>query len=185
MPTTYEQLERYLTEDEVAYERVESGLQVLFATNHYMNQQDGRQSLPVYVFVADDGDAVDIVAPRVYDLRTAVHAGAVCELLLSINFQTRSFRWEVDRRDGEVRGRLSPPLGGAPITHEAFRRLLGLMPRTVDFWHPVIQRVIATGTLPPPPPSFRTDPRLERAIEDAGGLDGLRDLFKPFGSGDA
>jgi len=44
----------------------------------------------------------------------------------------------------------------------------------------VIQRVISTGMLPPAP-STAVDPRLERALEDAGGLDGLREIFKRFG----
>lgn len=46
----------------------------------------------------------------------------VYQRLASINFQTRSFRWEVDRRDG--------------------------------------------------------DPRFEQAYEDAGGMDGLREILK-------
>jgi hypothetical protein len=101
----------------------------------------------------------------------------VYQRLASINFQTRSFRWEVDRRDGEVRGTIGVPLAGGVLTLDAFRRLLLFMPRTVDFWHPVIQRVFATGELPPAPPS-RTDPRLEQVYDDAGGLDGLREIFK-------
>ena len=180
MATTYEDLQGYLEHDEVVYGRLDNCLEVVFSTNQFVNQHDGRDTLRVLIAVGEGGESVDFCAPRLYDLRTAAAPTAVCEMLASINFQTRSFRWEVDRRDGEVRGTISAPLAGGELTHEAFRRLLALMPRTVDFWHPVIQRVFATGTLPPAPPN-RTDPRLEQAYDDAGGLDGLREIFKRFG----
>lgn len=182
MAMTYELIERYLDEDGVEYTRAESFLRVVFATNQFVNQQDGRASLPVLIAIAEGGESVDLCSSRLYDLRTAASAAAVCEMLAAINFQTRSFRWEVDRRDGEVRGTISARLAGGVLTHEAFRRLLGLMPRTVDFWHPVIQRVFATGTLPPAPAPVN-DPRLNQVLEDAGGLEGLREIFRRFNEG--
>lgn len=180
MAMTYELLEDYLRQDDVEYARLEACLEVVFVTNQFVNQHNGRQTVQVLIAISAEGESVDFCAPRLYDLRTAAAPTAVCEMLASINFQTRSFRWEVDRRDGEVRGTISAPLAGGILTHAAFRRLLTLMPRTVDFWHPVIQRVFATGTLPPAPPTA-TDPRLAQAFEDAGGLDGLREIFKRFG----
>jgi hypothetical protein len=180
MAMTFDTLEGYLEHDEVAFARHESCLEVVFTTNRFVNLENGRESLRVLIAVSEGGDTVDFCAPRLYDLRTAASPAAVCEMLASINFQTRSFRWEVDRRDGEVRGMVTVPLAGGTLTHEAFRRLLALLPRTVDLWHPVIERVIATGVLPPAPPSH-TDPRLEQAYEDAGGLEGLREIFKRFG----
>ena len=180
MATTYEVLEGYLEQDEIVYAHLEHCLEVVFSTNQFVNQHNGRESLQVLVAIAEEGGSVDFCAPRLYDLRTAAAPTAVCELLASINFQTRSFRWEVDRRDGEVRGTISAPLAGGLLTHGAFRRLLTLMPRTVDFWHPLIQRVFTTGTLPPAP-STASDPRLAQAFDDAGGLDGLREIFKRFG----
>lgn len=177
MATTYEALQGYLEQDEVAYQRLDSCLEVVFPANQFVNQLNGRESLHMLIVVGEEGESVEFLAPRLYDLRSAVAPTAVCEMLASINFQTRTFRWEVDRRDGEVRATISAPLEGGALTHAAFRRLLALMPRTVDFWHPVIQRVFATGMLPPLPPS-RTDPRLEQAYEDAGGLEGLREIFK-------
>jgi len=181
MATTYDDLQGYLDRDEVVYARLEHCIEVVFSTNQFVNQRDGRGALHVLIAIGDGGESVDFCAPRLYDLRTAAVSTAVCELLASINFQTRTFRWEVDRRDGEVRGTISARLAGGELTHDAFRRLLGLMPRTVDFWHPVIQRVFTTGTLPPAPPS-RTDSRLEQAYDDAGGLEGLREIFKRFGT---
>lgn len=181
MAMTYEQIEGYLDRDEVEYTRLDTCLQAVVATNHFVHHPDARPALQVFIAIAEEGESVALCAPRLYDLRVAVAPTAVCEMLASINFQTRSFRWEVDRRDGEVRGMISVPLGGGVLTHDAFRRLLWLMPRTVDFWHPVIQRVFATGTLPPAPPTA-TDPRLAQAFDDAGGLEGLREIFKRFGT---
>jgi hypothetical protein len=181
MATTYEVLEGYLEQDEVIYKRLEHCLEVVFPTHQFVNQHNGRDTLHVLIAVSEGGESVDFCAPRLYDLRTAASPTAVCEMLASVNFQTRTFCWEVDRRDGEVRGTISTRLAGGLLTHEAFRRLLSLIPRTVDFWHPVIQRVFTTGTLPPAP-TTATDPRLEQAFDDAGGLEGLREIFKRLGS---
>jgi len=180
MAMTQEQIADYLEVDGLEFARHDEFIEVVFETNQFVNQHDGRSAVRVMIVIGDGGESVDLCAPRLYDLRTAAVSTAVCELLASINFQTRSFRWEVDRRDGEVRGTIRAPLAGGLLTHEAFRRLLSLMPRTVDFWHPVIQRVFATGRLPPAP-STATDPRLAQAFDDAGGLDGLREIFKRFG----
>jgi len=184
MPMTYELLEGYLDEDGVEYSRLESCLEVVFSTRQFVDPDSGRETLRVLATIDEDGESVGLWAPRIYDLRTAVAPAVVCELLASINFQIRSFRWEVDRRDGEVRGTIRVPLAGGVLTHAAFRHMLSLMPRTIDFWHPVIQRVFATGTLPPAPPAV-VDPRLAQAFEDAGGLEGLREIFKRFGQGGA
>ena len=180
MALTYDHLAGYLEEDGLEFARHDEFIEVVFETNQFHNQHNGRPAVRVLIAIGDGGESVDFCAPRLYDLRTAAVPTAVCELLASINFQTRSFRWEVDRRDGEVRGTITNSLAGGRLTHEAFRRLLSLMPRTVDFWHPVIQRVFTTGTLPPAP-STATDPRLAQAFDDAGGLDGLREIFKRFG----
>lgn len=179
MAVSYDQLAGYLDDEGLVYSRDEASIDVVFAMNNFVNQQDGGHSLHVLVEISDDGSAVGFRCPWLYDLRTAVSQAAVCELLASINFQTRSFRWEVDRRDGEVRGTIIAPVGGTTLAKDSFHRLLSLMPRTIDFWHPVIQRTITTGKLPPPPPPV--DPRLEQAVEDAGGLEGLREIFRRFG----
>lgn len=133
MASTLGTLENYLEQDDVLHARFDNCLEVVFSTNQFVNLHDGRETLQVLIAVTQDGDSVDFCAPRLYDLRTAAAPTAVCEMLASINFQTRSFRWEVDRRDGEVRGTISAPLAGGALTHGAFRRLLALMPRTVDF----------------------------------------------------
>jgi hypothetical protein len=180
MATINEDLEGYLEHDEAVYGRLETCLEAVFSMNQFVNQHNGREAIHVLIAVGEEGESVDFYAPRLLDLRTATVPTAVCELFASINFQTRSFRWEIDRRDGEVGGAISAPLAGGALTHEAFQRLLSLMPRTVNLWQPVIQRVFTTGTLSPAP-ATATDPRLAQACDNAGGLDGLREIFKRFG----
>jgi hypothetical protein len=103
MAVSYDQLAGYLDDVGFHYHRPGSAIEVLFGTNHFVNPQDDTHALDVFIAIDDDASAVRFTVPRVNDLRTAANHGAVCELLASINLQTRSLRWEVDRLDGEVR----------------------------------------------------------------------------------
>jgi len=176
MGTSIEQIEQHLEVDEIPYTTVDGVIKVVCSMNNFVSPLSGNRTVDTFVHVSKNGESVELRCPRLYDLRTAVDRGIVCELLMSLNFQTPLFAWELDRFDGEIRGTVGLVLGEGHLPPHAIRQAIELMARTVDLWHTTIQRAITTGDLPPMP-AARHEPRLENLFKDAGGFDQVRGLF--------
>lgn len=177
MAVTLETIERHLDACEIPYERDGERLIVACTTGHYRNDADGDRTLRISIWVDDEGQYVEFAVIRAYSLRRSVNPGAVCELLAGINGELKSLCWELDRTDGEIRGTVGLSVGDGGLTVEAVRYVLELIPRAIDFWHPVIHRALTTGELPPVLQT-RPDPRLEEVVARAGGVDQMRELLE-------
>lgn len=176
MGTSIEQVEAFLEAEDVPFTRTENALKVVCGMRSFVSHHTGDHAMEMFLDVSDSGESIEIYCPRLYDLRLAVNPGAVCELLMSLNYQSRMLVWELNRSDGEIRVTVGLAIEDGELAPGTLRQILSIVPKAVDYWHSTIARAISTGELPPPAPS-RYEPRLEDLVKDAGGIDQLRELF--------
>ena len=147
MPVNLEQLEGFFVEAGLKYRLEEAGhLLTGFATASY-EHADGRAGVAVAVSVSEDGELVEFIAPGLYDARQCRDPGKLFQALLDISLRTKLVRFEHDPDDGEIRCTVSYPVEDGSLTRRQFRRMLEVIPRTIDRWHPVIRLAIEQGVV--------------------------------------
>jgi len=158
-----------------------------FTTVNYLNTEK-EKSVFLSLFLAPDGDYLEIVAPSAYNVRECRNKGPVFAALLEITFKTRLQNFEYDSADGEVRVATDVVINDGTITCSQLDAMIGGIIRVLERFHGVIAHVIETGKIDM---SLQCEPTAGRDVETEtadlvaklGGLDGLRKLVESQGQG--
>jgi hypothetical protein len=159
----------------VAYERA-----VIFSTDSYVNPE-GENKLLIVVKLSQDGEYLEVVAPSAYAVRECKFKGAVFAAFLHFTYMTKYVQFEYDPEDGEIRLSADFPVCDGTITALQLEPLLHSICATLEQFHPVIVRAMATGrvdmalaTRNEPTPQLPEE--IAKLIEQIGGVDELRKL---------
>lgn len=192
MPFSIEEVESHFKElgfkvivpDDVEHRKI--GRALRFSTKRYVDFE-GDKSVLISLIVDPDGEYLELVAPRVYNVRECPHKGAVFAALLEIAYKTRKQNFEYNPADGEIRVAADMPIEDGTATVRQLDALLGAIIAVLEQFHPVIKHVIETGRLDlsladePEVPDTSNDPVTAELIAKLGGIDGLRKLVEERG----
>ena len=103
MPFSIEEVESHFKElgfkvivpDDVEHRKI--GRALRFSTKRYVDFE-GDKSVLISLIVDPDGEYLELVAPRVYNVRECPHKGAVFAALLEIAYKTRKETSSTTRR---------------------------------------------------------------------------------------
>jgi hypothetical protein len=155
---------------------VEAGIR--FETDRYRNSE-GAASLLVVCRIGEDGEYLEIFAPRAYEARNCRFKGALFAALLEVSFRTKSVQAEYDPSDGEIRFACDFPVEDATVTPRQLLRLLRNLLGVIEDFHPVLHHAFETGKvdmsrLPKPSTESPPPPELLGLLEELGGIDELK-----------
>jgi len=135
--------------------------------------------------VSEEGDYLEISAPRAYSAQGCKFKGALFAAMLEMSFRTQFLQFEYDSADGEVRLSADLPVEDGTVTPKQIDRMIGALAFGLETFDPVIRHAMATGrvdfslasgTTPDEPP--RLPAEIQELLTRAGGLENLRRLVE-------
>jgi hypothetical protein len=155
-----------------------------FGTKHHVDL-DGDKHVAIWIEVEAEGRYVQVVIPRVYNLKDCKFKGPVLAALSEIAFRTRSLQCEYNSSDGEVRYAVDTWVLDNTLTAQQLEFMVHIAVELLEEYEPVVRHAMATGKIdfslavkreepksgeaPAPLP-----PEIVELLTKAGGLEGLR-----------
>jgi hypothetical protein len=154
-----------------------------FGTDNYKNL-DGDSSVVVGIECRCDGEYVQVLAPRAYELTSCRYKGATLAALAELSYRTRALQCEYDPTDGEVRYVSDAWVLDNTLTARQVGMLVRMVVECLEEFDPVIRLAMETGRIdfsvanprqeqaegaPEPIPE-----ELRKLVEQAGGVEALR-----------
>jgi hypothetical protein len=189
MPTSNEHVQAYLDEHSVRYhfdEESDATVVGFLLDEKKTTYRDleGKARIQVVIKVLERGGFVIVFAPQAWAIGDCPHKGAVLEALIAVQSQYKMIRFDHDPDDGEVRPNVELPLDGAELSTQQLHRMIHGIIHCVQQYDCVIRHAMTTGETSfshireddpiGTPPSERS--RLERLVDEAGGLDAFERL---------
>jgi len=171
-----EQLEGYLRRLELKFDQPEGdGLDGTFLlgfdTESYESAlPPGGKLVRLILSIRKQGEILSVQAPFLYDANEAADPKALYECLLDINYAVDGFHFEVDRRDGEVRGACSIPIRDSNLSFDAFRKLLFAIPVAVDHFDARIRKCLRKPATKAKPRTIATEQHAAPLAESVSRL---------------
>jgi hypothetical protein len=154
MAIQMERIEAFLIAERLKFRSHPDGhIVVGFATSNYEmpaeggNASERPKSLAIAVRLSEEGEYLELLAPRLYDLACCHHRDVAMQALLAIMQKTKMIRFDWDPDDGEVRCSVECPLEDGMLTRRQFSRMLRGLAELIDQWDPVIRTAMETGKL--------------------------------------
>lgn len=155
-----------------------------FGTSHHVDLE-GDKHVWVFVSIAAEGQYVEVVIPRAYNLANCKYKGATLAALAEIAFRTRSLQCEYDPQDGEVRYSVDAWVLDNTLTRAQLEMMVRIVVELLEEHEPVVRCAMETGKvdfgLAVKPASESSEgapaalpPEIAELIAKAGGLDALR-----------
>ncbi|MBM3319049.1 MAG: hypothetical protein FJY73_00035 [Candidatus Eisenbacteria bacterium] len=151
MATTLKEIMAFLDGENLKYkpEEEKDFLVTGFRMENYQNPE-GEKRLVMVVQLYEDGEFLEVLAPKAYVYKEGPHALAVFRACMFVSWRTKMIQYEYDPIDGEIRAVIEFPLEDSKLTKKQFMRVLMGLPSIIDRFHPVIQGAIDTGELKMP-----------------------------------
>ncbi len=148
MATTYDEISEFLNAMGVKHEVTPARdlIRTGFQMHNYVNQ-DGNKVLFMAIRLHENGEYLEIMAPRAYVYKEGPHKLAVMQALMMVQYRTKLIQYEYDADDGEIRPVIEFPLEDARLTQLQLRRVLMGMPQLVDEYDGVVRKAIETGQI--------------------------------------
>ncbi len=144
---------------------------------------DGDTCLLMAIDIWEDGEFLQFICPRLYNIKECPHKAAVFEAALVMAWSTKSIGFEYHQDSGEVRAVFEIPLEDAQLTERQLARILSMLRELVETYDPVIRLAIATGKIDmtlsgskPPDPTAAKNREVDDLIAELGGVERLREL---------
>jgi hypothetical protein len=155
-----------------------------FGTSQYVDLEGDKQVL-VFVSIAAEGQYVEVVIPRAYNLGNCKYKGATLAALAEIAFRTRSLQCEYDPQDGEVRYSVDAWVLDNTLTRAQLEMMVRTAVQLLEEYEPVVRCAMDTGRVDfnlavkpaeeaPEGAPGALPPEIAELIAKAGGLDALR-----------
>ena len=145
--------------------------------------QEGDNCLLMAIDIWEDGEFLQFICPRLYNVKDCPHKAAVFEAALVMAWRTKSLGYEYHPDSGELRAVFELPLEDAQLTERQLGRILKMVYDLVEAYDPVIRSAIATGKIDMelagskrPDPEAAKNREVEDLIAELGGVDKLREL---------
>ncbi|MFH1679671.1 MAG: hypothetical protein ABIH26_03395 [Candidatus Eisenbacteria bacterium] len=148
MATTLKEIMGFLDGESLKYKPREDKDHVItgFRMKNYTNPE-GANQLVIVIQLYEDGEFIEVLAPKAYVYKEGPHALAVLKACMFVSWRTKMLQYEYDPIDGEILAVIEFPLEDAKLTKSQFMRVLMGLPSIIDRFHPVIQGAIDTGEL--------------------------------------
>lgn len=167
---------------------------VRFETASYVNPS-GERSLLLVCEVHDNGQYVEVYAPRALDASNCRYKAALFAVMLQIGFMTRHLQLEHDQTDGEVRFAVDIPVADGTVTAHQLRYMIRCLIQCLEEFYPVLRHAMDTGKIdferrwtPPSAPKAEPPsmpPEVQALIAQAGGIENLEAIVENLRKGRA
>jgi hypothetical protein len=164
-----------------------------FGTTHHVDLE-GDKHIAIWIEVEAEGAYVQVVLPRVYNLKDCKFKGPVLAVLSEIAFRTRSLQCEYDSSDGEVRYAVDTWVLDNTLTAHQLEMMVRIAVELLEEYEPVVRHAMATGKIDFGLAVKREEPKsddgpaalppeIAELLTKAGGLEGLRAAVERHGHG--
>jgi hypothetical protein len=159
-----------------------------FGTRNHVDL-DGDKNIGIFIELAAEGQYVQVVLPRVYNLANCKFKGATLAALAEIAFRTRCLQCEYDSSDGEVRYTVDALVLDNTLTPMQLEMMVRIAVDLLEEYEPVVRCAMESGKIdfslavkpqeeqpqgaPPALP-----PEIAELVAKAGGLDALREAVE-------
>lgn len=152
MPTTLQEIQTFLDEEELKYRVHESRnfLRLCFKSDKYTDT-DGDYQMDIVVALEEDGEFIKVVVPRAYKFDqnlSSFHKLALFQTLLHISFQTKMVQFEYDVDDGEISAIIEFPIEDSSLSKKQLLRCINGLAILLEKHHEVITDAINHGITP-------------------------------------
>ena len=145
--------------------------------------QDGDNCLLMAIDIWEDGEFLQFICPRLYNVKDCPNRAAVFEAALVMAWRTKSLGYEYHQDSGELRAVFEMPLEDGELTERQLARILKMVFDLVEAYDPVIRNAITAGEIDmslagskEPEPGATKNREVEELIAELGGVDKLREL---------
>lgn len=156
-----------------------------FGTENHVDL-DGDKHIGIFIELAAEGQYVQVVLPRVYNLTNCKFKGSTLATLTEIALRTRSLQCEYDSSDGEVRYAVDTWVLDNTLTQSQLEMMVRIAVEVLEEYEPVVRCAMETGKIdfslaapirreapgtdaPQPLP-----PEIAELIKKAGSIEALR-----------
>lgn len=148
MATTITEIERFLYEREVRYEKKSDAVLVLgFKTHKFVNPA-GTKSLALVVELDENGGYFSLFAPQAFSLAKPEHQGAFMVTCGLVMYAAKLIQFEFDPKDGEVRPKIEFPLEDSALTQKQFNRCLEGLVQILEEYYEPLHKAATEGIIP-------------------------------------
>ncbi|NBO95479.1 MAG: hypothetical protein EBU79_06360 [Betaproteobacteria bacterium] len=133
--------------------------------------------------IHEDGDFLQFVCPRLYNLRECPHKAAAFEAALVMAWRTKSVGYEYHPESGELRAVFELPLEDSMLTERQMARIVKTVYDLIETYDPVIRHAMKTGKVDmertkhaEPDEEAVKNQEVSELIRQLGGLDKLREM---------
>jgi hypothetical protein len=165
-----------------------------FGTRNHVDL-DGDKNIGIIVELAAEGQYVQVVLPRVYNLANCKFKGATLAALAEIAFRTRSLQCEYDSSDGEVRYTVDAWVLDNTLTPMQLEMMVRIAVDLLEEYEPVVRCAMESGKIDfslaapvraetPEPDAGSPQPlppEIAELIKKAGGIEALRAVLERAG----
>ena len=165
-----------------------------FGTQNHIDL-DGDRNIGIFIELAAEGQYVQVVLPRVYNLTNCKFKGATLATLTEIAFRTRSLQCEYDSSDGEVRYTVDAWVLDNTLTAMQLEMMVRIAVELLEEYEPVVRCAMETGKIDfslaapvrretPEPDADSPQPlppEIAELIKKAGGVEALRAVLERHG----
>jgi hypothetical protein len=158
-----------------------------FGTSNHVDL-DGDKHIAICIELACDGQYLQVILPRVYNLANCKFKGAALAALTNIAYMTRSLQCEYDPQDGEVRYAVDMWVLDAKVTQSQVEMMVRIVVELLEEYEPVVRHAMEHGKVDLSLRSPRKDdekaeekqepaplpPEIAELVKKAGGIDALR-----------
>ena len=179
MATTLQQVKGYLDEKGFQYELDEKKqiIRTGFNMDHYV-APDGEKAMPLAIRLQENGEYIEIYAPRLYMYKDGPNVLAMLQACLVASWRTTMVQFEYDPSDGEIRAAIELPLEDSTLTSRQFHRMLKGLLEIVDKYHGMLKGAMDTGKIEPPEDEDRRMAEVMEMLRQLGpeGLKKILDM---------
>jgi hypothetical protein len=165
-----------------------------FGTQNHIDL-DGDKNIGIFIEPAAEGQYVQVILPRVYNLTNCKFKGATLATLAEIAFRTRSLQCEYDSSDGEVRYTVDAWVLDNTLTPMQLEMMVRIAVELLEEYEPVVRCAMETGKIDfslaapvrretPNPDADSPQPlppEIAELIKKAGGIEALRAMLEHNG----
>jgi len=182
MATTLQKVADFLTHQELRFQANQERSHILtgFKTENYRDA-NGHQGVLIVIQLQENGEYLEILAPKCYTYPDGPHKEAVLQTCLMVSWKTKLVQFEYDPSDGEIRAVVEFPLEDAELTEKQLMRCVRGIAEIVDRFDPAIRKAMESGEITLPEQespaelmaafeAFLRQRRAARAGQAGGGL---------------
>ena len=145
--TTIQQIQKFLDEEGIKYEKGEGDyLYLKFKNIGNYADNNGSSYVKFFIGIDENGDYLQVVAPKLYELANCPYKTNVIELLNTISAQTKLIRWNTTTNNA-INVMIDIPLNDSQLSKMQLKRCLGTILEVIDYYNDDIVNTMNTGDI--------------------------------------